>query len=90
MQHNLNHLCSTIACKFHRAKIIVRNVAMGMGHLGRKPYRRTRLLATKLCSVRRVVCGNPDYFARHSSLDYPNALARHTCITFTALGLPDS
>jgi DNA-binding transcriptional LysR family regulator len=48
------------------------------------------LLATKLGTVRRVVCGSPDYFARHGRLDQPADLARHTCITFTALGLPDS
>lgn len=48
------------------------------------------LLATKLGSVRRVVCGSPDYFARHGGLNVPADLARHACITFTALGLPDS
>jgi DNA-binding transcriptional LysR family regulator len=48
------------------------------------------LLATKLGSVRRVVCGSPEYFARHGSLDHPDDLPRHTCITFTTLGLPDS
>lgn len=48
------------------------------------------LLAIKLGSVRRVVCGSPSYFASHGNPDHPDDLARHTCITFTALGLPDS
>jgi DNA-binding transcriptional LysR family regulator len=48
------------------------------------------LLATKLGTVRRVVCGSPDYFARQGSLDAPSDLPRHTCITFTSLGSPDS
>jgi DNA-binding transcriptional LysR family regulator len=48
------------------------------------------LRATKLGAVRRVVCGSPDYFAQHGGPDHPDDLARHSCITFTALGLPDS
>ena len=48
------------------------------------------LKATTVGNVRRVVCGSPDYFARRGNLDHPDDLARHDCITFTALGFADS
>jgi DNA-binding transcriptional LysR family regulator len=44
------------------------------------------LIATRVGSVRRVVCGSPDYFAAHGVPDTPDDLARHMCVTFSAMG----
>ncbi len=46
------------------------------------------LSATRVGSIRRVVCGSPKYFAAHGTPKTPADLARHRCITFDALMSP--
>jgi DNA-binding transcriptional LysR family regulator len=43
------------------------------------------LVATKVGEIRRVVCGSPAYFSTHGAPRTLEDLARHTCITYTAL-----
>jgi DNA-binding transcriptional LysR family regulator len=43
------------------------------------------LVATKVGDIRRVVCGSPDYFAAHGTPKTPDDLAKHMCVTYTAL-----
>ncbi|MDB6015147.1 MAG: LysR family transcriptional regulator [Gammaproteobacteria bacterium] len=42
-------------------------------------------IATRVGSVRRVVCGSPAYFATHGVPQTPEELVRHVCITFTGI-----
>lgn len=42
------------------------------------------LIATRVGSVRRVVCGSPAYFAAHGEPKTPDDLANHQCVTFSA------
>jgi DNA-binding transcriptional LysR family regulator len=42
------------------------------------------LIATRVGSVRRVVCGSPAYFAVHGEPAVPDDLADHPCVTFSA------
>jgi DNA-binding transcriptional LysR family regulator len=44
-----------------------------------------RQIATRVGSVRRVVCGSPAYFATHGVPRTPEELVRHLCITFSAM-----
>ncbi|HET9538294.1 MAG TPA: LysR substrate-binding domain-containing protein, partial [Mesorhizobium sp.] len=47
------------------------------------------MIATRIGSIRRVVCGSPSYFARRGA---PQALAElkaHDCITFAGLSSPE-
>lgn len=39
-------------------------------------------MATRVGSVRRVICTSPAYLAAHGTLAEPADLARHRCITF--------
>jgi DNA-binding transcriptional LysR family regulator len=43
------------------------------------------LMATRVGSVRRVVCGSPDYLASHGVPARPRDLDTHRCITFEVL-----
>jgi DNA-binding transcriptional LysR family regulator len=43
-------------------------------------------VAVKLASNRRVVCGTPDYFARHGVPHTLEDLARHNCLAFNLQG----
>ena len=45
------------------------------------------LIATRVGSIRRVVCGSPAYFAAHGAPKTPDDLARHQCVAFSAMGL---
>ena len=49
----------------------------------------SRLVATRVGAVSRVVCGSPDYFARRGTPKTPADLARHDCITFQGLTSPE-
>ncbi len=40
------------------------------------------MVATRVGSVRRVICGSPDYFASHGTPTRPDDLAGLTCVTF--------
>src|SRR5262245_38337645 len=40
------------------------------------------LIATRVGSVRRIVCGSPAYFAAHGAPKHPRDLGTHDCITF--------
>jgi DNA-binding transcriptional LysR family regulator len=48
------------------------------------------LLATRLATLRLLVCASPDYLARHGRPATPEELVRHDCITqvTTAIGSP--
>jgi len=48
------------------------------------------LIATRVGTIRRVVCGSPAYFAAHSTPESPHALGAHKCVTFAALMSADS
>ena len=48
------------------------------------------LIATRVGTIRRVVCGSPAYFAEHGTPESPDALSAHKCVTFAALMSPDS
>lgn len=41
------------------------------------------LIARRIASFRMIVCGSPDYFARHGVPHMPADLARHNCLTFS-------
>lgn len=43
------------------------------------------LMAIGVGTVRRIICGSPDYLARHGVPANPNDLAEHDCITFEVL-----
>jgi DNA-binding transcriptional LysR family regulator len=43
------------------------------------------LLATRIGSIRRVVCGSPAYFAARGTPSEPGELSAHDCITFEGL-----
>ena len=55
------------------------DVAIRIGHLAD-----SGLSATRVGSVRRVVCGAPDYFARRGAPDTPADLAQHRLIAATS------
>ena len=48
------------------------------------------LVATRVGSVRRVVCASPAYFAARGAPEKPADLASHDCITFEGLTSPES
>jgi len=48
------------------------------------------LVATRVGSTRRVVCGSPDYFAARGVPQSPEDLRTHQCITFETLASPDA
>jgi DNA-binding transcriptional LysR family regulator len=43
------------------------------------------LVATRVGVIRRVVCGSPSYFAVHGTPQTPDDLAKHACVTFSAM-----
>ena len=47
------------------------------------------LIATRIGSVRRVVCGSPAYFAERGSPKNVGELCMHDCITFEGFSSPD-
>jgi DNA-binding transcriptional LysR family regulator len=53
------------------------DVAMRIGELSD-----SSLIAAKVGSIRRVVCGSPAYFAERGAPQTPEDLAAHDCITF--------
>jgi DNA-binding transcriptional LysR family regulator len=48
----------------------------------------SRAIATRVGSVRRVVCGSPAYFERHGVPTQPDALRSHDCVIFDARSAP--
>ncbi|TIO06324.1 LysR family transcriptional regulator [Mesorhizobium sp.] len=46
------------------------------------------LVATRVGSIRRVVCASPAYLAKHGTPDTPRDLVAHSCITFEGLTAP--
>ena len=46
------------------------------------------MVATRVGTVRQVVCGSPDYFASHGVPQKPADLAEMPCVTFDVLGSP--
>jgi DNA-binding transcriptional LysR family regulator len=46
------------------------------------------LVATRVGSIRRVVCGSPAYFAERGMPTSPSELGKHDCITFEGLTSP--
>lgn len=48
------------------------------------------LVATRVGSIRRVVCGSPAYFAKRGTPVRPDDLSTHDCITFEGLTSSDS
>jgi DNA-binding transcriptional LysR family regulator len=47
------------------------------------------LVATRVGSIRRVVCGSPTYFAQRGTPKSPDELGIHDCINFDGLTSPD-
>lgn len=45
----------------------------------------SRLTATRIGAIRRVVCAHPDYFSTHGLPNVPRDLADHRCVTFDAI-----
>lgn len=43
------------------------------------------MITTRVGSVRRVVCGTPDYFGSHGTPKTPDDLSDLTCVTFSGL-----
>lgn len=43
------------------------------------------LLATRIGSIRKVICGSPSYFAERGTPQSPNDLSQHDCVTFEGL-----
>jgi DNA-binding transcriptional LysR family regulator len=50
----------------------------------------SRLTATSIGSVHRVICGSPAYFAEHGLPSVPGDLGAHACISFDALSASDA
>lgn len=48
------------------------------------------MVATRVGSTRRVLCGSPAYFAEHGMPQHPRELATRACITFSGLMSADS
>jgi DNA-binding transcriptional LysR family regulator len=48
------------------------------------------LIATRVGTIRHVVCGSPAYFAEYGAPKSPSELSAHRCITFTALMSPNA
>ncbi|WP_419694877.1 LysR family transcriptional regulator [Mesorhizobium muleiense] len=46
------------------------------------------LVATRIGSIRRVVCASPAYLAEHGTPEAPKDLAAHNCVTFEGLTAP--
>jgi DNA-binding transcriptional LysR family regulator len=47
------------------------------------PPQDDRLVARRFAEIRRVICGAPDYLARHGTPRSPDDLARHVCINIS-------
>jgi DNA-binding transcriptional LysR family regulator len=47
------------------------------------------LIARRIGSIGRVVCGSPAYFAEHGMPVTPGELSKHSCITFNGLASPE-
>jgi DNA-binding transcriptional LysR family regulator len=45
----------------------------------------SRLLARRLCDLRRILCAAPDYLERHGTPQAPAELVAHNCLGFTGL-----
>jgi DNA-binding transcriptional LysR family regulator len=43
------------------------------------------LLATRVGTIRRIVCGSPEYFSAHGTPKTPDDLNDHQCVTFSAM-----
>jgi hypothetical protein len=48
------------------------------------------LVATRIGSIRRVICGSPAYFAERGIPKRPDDPAAHSCVTFEGLMSPDA
>jgi DNA-binding transcriptional LysR family regulator len=48
------------------------------------------LIAIRVGAIRRVVCGNPAYFAARGTPNTPNDLATHDCVTFEGVTAPEA
>lgn len=48
------------------------------------------LVATRIGTVRSVICASPEYLRRFGTPKSPAALTNHECVTFTALGSAES
>lgn len=48
------------------------------------------LIATRVGSIRQVVCASPAYLAKHGTPKIPHDLTGHNCITFSGLMLPNA
>lgn len=48
------------------------------------------LMATRVGTIRRIVCASPAYLAEHGTPQSPRDLAKHACITFEGLMSPQT
>jgi DNA-binding transcriptional LysR family regulator len=49
----------------------------------------SNMIATRVGTIRQVVCGSPAYFAERGTPKRPEDLASHDCVTFDGLMFPD-
>ena len=54
------------------------------------PWWHSSLVATRVGTVRNVVCASPAYLAQHGTPRNPTELVKHDCLTFSGLMSPDS
>jgi DNA-binding transcriptional LysR family regulator len=54
------------------------------------PLPESSMMATRVGQVRRVVCGNPDYFVAHGTPREPSDLSALTCVTFGGFDSDDA
>ncbi|HVJ42811.1 MAG TPA: LysR family transcriptional regulator [Dongiaceae bacterium] len=60
------------------------DLAVRLGRLGD-----STLIARKLATIRRVVCGSPDYFKTHGVPQTPEDLSQHACLCYSNLAVAD-
>ena len=69
------------------AHLLEEHVDLGI-RIGNLPD--SSLVATRLGSIRRVLCASPSYFAKRGTPRHPDDLRTHHCISFEGLTSPDA
>jgi DNA-binding transcriptional LysR family regulator len=69
------------------ARLLEEHVDLGI-RIGNLPD--SSLVATRLGTIRRVLCASPGYFAKHGTPRHPDDLRAHHCISFEGLTSSDA